>query len=208
VDATDGQVLMYGAKVATTVYSSSTGGRSESAADAWGGGAPYLVSVEDPYDTVSPWHSWGPTPFTAKELVTALGLSGKPVDATVTRNGSKRVSQLDVVLRGQSDASFTGPTIAADLDLRSSWFSVTVLSLQPPSPNVTVSPGTTVTLGGVVRGVKSVYLQQRPNGGVWTNLATLPAGNISVDVAPTVTTHYRLATGADAAAPIRINVGG
>src|SRR5438477_201208 len=81
------------------------------ATDAWGGSAPYLVSVKDPYDTVSPWHSWGPIPVTGEDLSVALGLSGKPIDATVTRNGSKRVVQLHVTTRAhgsESDASSTG----------------------------------------------------------------------------------------------------
>ena len=209
VDATNGQVLMYGDKVATTVYSSSTGGWTQSATDAWGGEAPYLVSVQDPYDTISPWHSWA-VPVTGKDLTAALGLSRRPVDATVTRNGSKRVAHLDVVLRAHPDASFTGSAVAIDLNLRSSWFSVGVLSLRPPSPNVVVGPGTDVALGGVVRGVKGVVLQERPAGGTWTDLEPVTpdpdTGAISIHVTPTVTTQYRLATTAYIAAWLRIRV--
>lgn len=213
VNATKGQVLTYGGKVATTVYSSSTGGWTQSAADAWGGGAPYLVSVKDPYDTVSPYHAWGPVPVTGKDLATALGLTGKPVDARVTRNGSKRVAQLHVALLAhgsQTDASATGNAVAAALSLRSAWFSIGVLSLLPPSPHVAVSPGTTVTLSGTVRGVKNVVLEQRPAGGAWTELEPVEpdpeTAAISVDVTPTVTTDYRLATTGDAASFVRITV--
>jgi SpoIID/LytB domain protein len=213
VDATKGQVLTYGGKVATTVYSSSTGGRTQSATDAWGGGAPYLVSVKDPYDTISPYHDWAPVHVTARELALALGLSGNPVDATVTRNASKRVAELDLTTRAHGNratATATGDAVAAALDLRSSWFSVGVLSLLPPSPNTAVSPGTTVTLTGTVRGVKNVVLQERPAGGAWAELEPVaPApktGAISVDVTPTATTDYRLATPTAAAAFIRIRV--
>jgi SpoIID/LytB domain protein len=206
VDATNGQVLMYDGKVATTVYSSSSGGRSQSASDAWGGGAPYLVSVKDPYDTVSPWHNWA-VPVTGKDLAAALGLSGRPVDATVTRNASKRAANLDV-----GSASPSGNAVAAALGLRSTWFSVGVLSLLPPSPNSTVSAGATVTLTGVVRGVKNVELQERPAGGTWSDLAPVTpdpkTGAISIGVTPSVTTDYRLATAADAAAWLRIRVAG
>src|SRR5207249_2234916 len=155
----------YGGKVATTVYSSSTGGRSQSATDAWGGGAPYLVSVKDPYDTISPYHAWGPVPVTGKDLAAALSLTGRPIDATVARNASKRVAHLDVTTLAHgspSDSVVTGGSVAASLNLRSTWFSVGVLSLLPPSPNPAVSPGTTVTLTGTVRGVKNVVLQARP----------------------------------------------
>ena len=31
-------------------------------------GRPYLVSVRDPYDTISPYHDWGPVPVTGKTL--------------------------------------------------------------------------------------------------------------------------------------------
>ncbi len=213
VNATKGQVLTYDGKVATTVYSSSTGGWTQSAADAWGGGAPYLVSVKDPYDTISPYHSWGPIPVTGKDLATALKLSGKPLDATVTRNGSKRVAQLHVTTLAHgslSDNVVTGGAVAGALNLRSTWFSVGVLSLSPPSPGGAVASGTSVTLAGTVRGVTNVFLQARPAHGAWANLEPVTpdpsTGAISVDVTPTVTTDYRLATTADAAASVRVTV--
>lgn len=213
VDATAKQVLMYGSRVATTEFSSSTGGWSQSAADAWGGGGePYLVSVRDPFDNISPWHNWGPVPVTGKALKAALGLSGKPVDATVTRNSSKRVADLDVVTTsgGGQTTPVTGPTVAGALQLRSTWFSVAVLSLRPPVPNPAVAPGTTVTLSGVVRGLKNVALQARTGGGSWTQLKTVVpsphGGAIRVNVTPQATTEYRLATSAAAAAYVRIRV--
>lgn len=213
VKATKGQVLTYDGKIATTVYSSSSGGRSQSASDAWGGGAPYLVSVKDPYDGISPYHDWGPVPVTGKALAAALGLSRTPVDATVTRNASRRVAQLDLTTLAhgkQTAVSATGTAVAAALTLRSTWFDVGVLSLLPPSPNTAVSPGTTVTLTGTVRGVKKVVLEQRPAGGAWAALESVTpdphTGAISLDVTPTSTTEYRLATTAAAAASIRITV--
>lgn len=215
VDATKGEVLTYGSAVATTVYSSSTGGRSQSATDAWGGGAPYLVSVKDPYDTISPYHRWGPVPVTGTGLAAALRLTGKPIDANVTRNGSKRVAQFDVVVRAhgsKTDATAAGSAVAADLNLRSTWFSVGVLSLLPPSPHVAVSAGTTVMLTGTVRGVKNVVLQERPVGGAWADIKEVApnkaTGAIGLNVTPTVTTDYRLATTKAAAAFIRISVSG
>jgi SpoIID/LytB domain protein len=213
VDATKGEVLTYGGKIATTVYSASTGGRTQSAADAWGGGAPYLVSVKDPYDTISPHHDWGPIPVTGKALAAGLGISGKPIDVTVKRNSSKRVAHLSVTSLAhgsKSNSTPTGTAVASLLSLRSTWFSVGVLSLLPPSPNVAVSPGTSVTLTGTVRNVKKVVLQARPSGGKWAELEPVtpdPAsGAISLDVTPTQTTDYRLATTAVAAAFVRITV--
>src|SRR5665213_2825414 len=76
VDATKGQVLMYAGTVATTYFSSTSGGETESAADWVGTSVPYLVSVPDPFDTISPYHDWGPVPVTGKTVVSALKVKG------------------------------------------------------------------------------------------------------------------------------------
>jgi stage II sporulation protein D len=210
VDETAGEVLLYGGNVADTLFSSSTGGWTQSAADAFGPpGRPYLVSVKDPYDTISPYHNWGPTPVTAQTLAGALGLSGQVVDATVTRNESKRVKALKVsALSGGAEhtSSTTGSTTASALTLRSTWFSVGVLSLQAPSPNPKVAAGTSVTLSGVVRGVQGVEVQKRSGGGAWQQLRSLVPGVFSFAVKPKVTTQYRLTSASDTAAPVRIRV--
>jgi hypothetical protein len=106
--------------------------------------------------------------------------------------------------------SVGGASVAAALGLRSTWFSVGVLSLQPPAPNPALSAGTRVTLNGVVRGVRGVVLEKRVSGGTWRRLrAVVPAaktGAFTVSVKPKVTTDYRLATAKDAAASVRIRV--
>ncbi|MGH2972815.1 MAG: SpoIID/LytB domain-containing protein, partial [Gaiellaceae bacterium] len=66
VDATTGQVVMYGGKVASTYFFSSSGGETDSIASAWGvAPVPYLVAVPDPWDTISPYHDWGPIAISA-----------------------------------------------------------------------------------------------------------------------------------------------
>jgi len=214
VDETAGQVLLYAGAVADTLFSSSTGGWTQSAADAFGPpGRPYLVSVKDPYDTVSPYHDWGPVAVTAKTLESAVAVKGRIVDATVSRNSSRRVKalRLTTLSRGtQGTLSVSGATAAAALGLRSGWFSVGVLLLQPPSPNPAVSSGTRVTLSGIVRGVRGVVVQSRSSGNPWTTLGSVvPAaktGAFRISVKPKVTTEYRLANGQDAAAYVRIRV--
>jgi SpoIID/LytB domain protein len=214
VDETKGEVLLYGGHVATTMFSSSTGGRTQSAADAFGGaGKPYLPSVPDPYDGISPYHNWGPVPVTGKTLGKAFGVPGTVVDATVARNSSKRVKTLKItsLTRGESGTtSVSGNTTASALALRSTWFSVGVLSLQPPSPNVPVASGTRVRLSGVVRGVRGVALQARGLGGSWKAVKSIvPApgtGVFHASVKPKATTDYRLATTQNAAAFVRIRV--
>jgi len=76
VSATKRQVLFYKGTVATTFFSSTSGGKTESS-QAWTGTAlPYLVSVPDPYDTLSPYHDWGPVTVTASRLLKALKAKG------------------------------------------------------------------------------------------------------------------------------------
>ena len=214
VNETAGDVLMYGDQVATTLFSSSTGGWTQSAADAFGPpGRPYLVSVKDPFDKISPYHDWGPVPVTGKTLGRDFGVSGRIVDATVKRNSSRRVKTLKLasLLRGtQNLTSVGGAATRSALGLRSTWFSVAVLSLVPPDPNRPVSSGTRLRLSGVVRGLHGVVLQQRTRGKAWKQLKSVtPAagtGAFHVNVRPKVTTDYRLATAQDAAAFVRIRV--
>jgi stage II sporulation protein D len=214
VDETEGEVLEYGGHVADTLFSSSTGGWTQSAADAFNSaGKPYLVSVKDPYDVISPYHDWGPVPVTAKTLGTSLRVAGRVVDATVTRNSSKRVRtiKLTALTRGkQSTTAVAGGFTASALALRSTWFGVGVLSLQPPSPNAPVASGSHVVLSGVVRGVRGVVVQQRSAGDPWTQLKRIAprakSGAFRLVVRPSATTDYRLATAQDAAAYIRIRV--
>lgn len=215
VDETAGQVLLYGGHVATTYFSSSSGGWTQSAADAWGTpGKPYLVAEKDPYDGISPYHSWGPVPVTGTALAHALGLGGRVVDATVLRNPSRRVKTLQVTSLAhgiQSSPSVAGGAAAASLALRSTWFNVGVLSLQPPPPGGPVASGTRVKLSGIVRGARGVVVQERTPGAPWQQLAAVaPAvktGAFSLVVRPAATTDYRLATARDAAAFVRIRVG-
>lgn len=211
VDETAGEVLLYGGAVADTLFCSSTGGWTQSAADAFGSpGRPYLVSVQDPYDTISPYHDWGPVAVSGKTLGHALGVVGRVVDATVRHNPSRRVKTLRLTSfrRGsQRTASASGAAAAAALGLRSSWFSVGVLSLQPPTPNPVVAPSTRVTLSGVVRGVRGVVVQKRSGGTAWKRVRAIAAGPFRFTVKPKVTTQYRLATAQDAAASVRIRVG-
>ena len=72
VDATAGEVVLHAGRVAKTFFFSTSGGRTMSAADAWGEAVPYLISVPDPYDALSPYHDWGPFPFSAARLVRVL----------------------------------------------------------------------------------------------------------------------------------------
>jgi stage II sporulation protein D len=208
VDATKGQVLMYAGKVATTFFSSTSGGVTESAADWTGVPAPYLVSVPDPYDTISPYHDWGPVPVTGKAVVSALKLPAPLTDITTTRSVTGRVATVDLLAQ-TLDVPVLGTKFRSALGLRSTWFDVGILSLVLPAPSPPVPYGTTVPLTGTIRGVSGVSLEQRTSLANWGAVSPVtPAadGSLSLTEQPTITTDYRLATPTAAAGFVRIRV--
>ena len=82
VTDTAGEVVLYGGKVATTYYFSTSGGKTASAADVFGFSVPYLVSRPDPWDKASPYHRWGPVLLGARTVQAKLGADARVIDAT------------------------------------------------------------------------------------------------------------------------------
>jgi len=215
VDATRGQVLMYAGKVAATFFFSSSGGETESISDGWGvAPVPYLVSVSDPFDTLSPYHDWGPVPVSAKTFASALKVKGSILDLQTVTDPEGRVAKVTVATLpslslGTTQPSFGGGAVAAALGLRSTWFSVTMMSLQQPAPVAPVQYGSSVTLTGLIRGVTGVSLEQRVYGGSWTLVGSVtPAadGSLLLPETPTTTTDYRLALPSTAVGYVRVKV--
>jgi SpoIID/LytB domain protein len=215
VDATRHQVLLFAGKVATTYFFSTSGGETASIADAWGvAPLPYLVSVADPYDGISPYHDWGPVPVTAKTIAKTLKVPGAIVAASTTMNGSGRVSALDLLTQTaistvQSDTTVPAGKVQAALGLRSTWFDVGILSLVAPAPSTPIAYGSSIALTGLVRGVDGVTLEQRASTGSWQPIGPIvPAadGTVQLTEQPTITTDYRLATTTAAAAYVRVKV--
>ena len=225
VQATAGEVVTHAGQIATTYFFSTSGGKTAAKSDEWGGGpVPYLVSVVDPHDSISPHHAWGPEDaevdcpgtsadcvFTAAQIRTALGLAQSPLDLQVTaRNSSSRVSSLEA--RGATaTTTFSGSAARADLGLRSTWFNVGVLSVTSSVPTVTY--GGSVTLSGLARsggtsGWGAADLQRKRSGEAgWTRIATaLPDGSWSRVVKPIVATDYRVVSGNAAGAASRVSV--
>jgi SpoIID/LytB domain protein len=209
VDATARQVLLFEGKVATTYFFSTSGGRTASVADVWTGGEqiPYLTSVPDPYDTASPHHVWGPFAFTAKKLVSTFKVPGRLLDARVAVNPSQRVDTVTFV-GSNGEVSVPGADVRTKLKLRSTWFRVGVLSLDPPAAPVEF--GGQAKLTGLVRGSNKATLEQRVSGQVWEPAARATPGAdgaLAVLVRPLVSTDYRLAVATDVAGtPVRVSV--
>jgi stage II sporulation protein D len=76
IGSTAGKVLFWNGRVATTFYHSTSGGRTVSIEEAWPRATPvpYLVSVADPYDTLSKHHRWGPLLLTPAEVGKRVGV--------------------------------------------------------------------------------------------------------------------------------------
>jgi SpoIID/LytB domain protein len=89
-NATKGQVVTYGGKIAETYFSACSGGHTESVQNVFfGPPVPYLVGVPDPYDYYCPLHNWT-LRFTGPEISAKLGsyLDGHLEKVVVTQRGT------------------------------------------------------------------------------------------------------------------------
>ena len=197
VQATAGQVVLYGGRVATTYFFSSSGGRTAAANEVWNGPpVPYLVSVADPYDTISPHHRWGPIAISAARLGRVLGPPGRLMDVRTAQAPSGFVRTVTAV-GARGEATVTGSDVRRALDLRSTWFRIGVLSLATPDAPVTF--GGRVSLNGLARNLPAVGLEQREVGQTWRpagRVARGPNGAVTFATRPKALSDYRLASGA------------
>jgi len=184
VRRTAGKIVMWNGHAALTFFFSSSGGRTANVNDVWPqyGDVPYLRSVSDPYDVVSPHHSWGPFTFDAARLARRLHIPVGPVRVTHTADG--RVASVSIGSR-----VISGSTFEAKLGLDSTWFTLGSLSLTAARSSVVF--GAKVALGAQVDGTQGVVLQRRRGAGVWTTLAHV-RGTRNVTVEPRGQTQYRL----------------
>jgi stage II sporulation protein D len=116
VRATRHQVVTYDGKPVVTYFFSTSGGRTENVEFSFGGEPePWLKSVKDPYDDLSPKHRWGPIRWTKSYAASRLGGlvkgSFKGIDV-IQRGRSPRIVLADVVGSG-------GRTRVSGTDLRS-----------------------------------------------------------------------------------------
>jgi stage II sporulation protein D len=106
-EATRGQVLMYGGKIAETYFSACSGGHTESVQNVFSGPPiPYLVGVPDPYDGACPLHTWK-LEFSGPEISSRLGsyLDGRLKQVVVTKRGvSPRIVEAKLVGTGGTTA--------------------------------------------------------------------------------------------------------
>jgi stage II sporulation protein D len=190
---TTSQVLLYNGQVATTFFSSSSGGRTTAITDLVPGAkpVPYLVAHPDPYDRASPWHNWGPVVFSGAQMSKAFGVAGVTDVTPVPAVGHAR--QL-VLTTADGTQRIGSSSLRSSLGLRSTYVRIGLLSISRPPGAVTA--GATVTLSGKVRGVKGpAVLEQSTVGGVWRPGPALTLGRdgvFSLSVTVQQKTSYRL----------------
>src|SRR5262245_50997756 len=209
VDATAGEVVTYGGKIANTYFFSTSGGRTAAIADVWKSQPiPYLVSVADPYDSISPYHDWGPFPYTAAKLKQALKAPGRLLDVQTSINPSGRVSTA-TALGEKGDLDLTGAQVQAALGLRSTWFRIGVLSLDPLPPTV-VPYGGTVTLTGLGHDLPGMRLEQRNAGAadrvLSRGIRAAGDGTYSIPVTATAPAEFRVTAGTTVTPPTKLLV--
>jgi stage II sporulation protein D len=143
VAQTRGQVVTYGGRPVVTYFFSTSGGRTEDVEDSVLGGSPrpWLTSVDDPYDSISPRHRWGPTTMTLRSA--GARLSGlvkgrfRGIDV-VERGKSPRIVLADVVgTKGRTRVS--GATLRSRFGLFDTWAYFTSIGVRqaPSAPSGT-----------------------------------------------------------------------
>jgi stage II sporulation protein D len=192
VNTTAGRVVLYGGRIASTLYFSSSGGKTASSIDVFGVAAPYLVSRPDPWDKASPYHRWGPVLIGARTVQAKLGIETRVLDATGVPTPSGRLRSL-VLQTTNGATSVPSALLRTGLGLRSTWVSIGVLRLdRPPTPVVF---GSTHRLTGIARGLQSPMLSSSLDGAGWSHVGQLQrdaSGLASFVVKPSKTTRYRI----------------
>ncbi|MBV8079968.1 MAG: SpoIID/LytB domain-containing protein [Actinobacteria bacterium] len=196
VEATHGEALLYDGRVITAYYDSNSGGRTAPVQDVFAGmqPVPYLVSVSDPYDSLSPNHRWQAV-FAADSLSRRFGMTVTDVRVTHDDVG---VAQSVVLLGPHVKKTLTAAEFAQALSLRSVFFSVSVASLG-------VTAYRPLRLAGFLRGLSGVVLQEERNG-VWRQVRdvhTQPNGRFRL-VLKKPASAYRLAIANVAGPPLAL----
>jgi stage II sporulation protein D len=164
VAATDDEVVAQNGRPVVTYFFSTSGGHTENIEDSFIGSLPrtWLKGVDDPFDSVSPRHNWGP--FTFSQATVQSKLKGLVRGAfrgitVLERGASPRIVRAEV--DGTNGVTqVTGPQLRSRFGLFDTWASFTYISSDAKKkssddddgatdPSSTVPASTTVP-GGTV----------------------------------------------------------
>jgi stage II sporulation protein D len=100
---TSNRVLRYRKRIATTYFFSTSGGQTESVQYGFPGSdrVPYLKSVNDPYDDLSPYHRW------------RVRYSGRQMQSRLEGLFAGRLRKIDVLRRGDSPRIVTARVVGS-----------------------------------------------------------------------------------------------
>jgi stage II sporulation protein D len=205
VGATAGQVLVWRDRIIPAYYFSTSGGRTSSIHDAWPKAkqVPYLVSVRDAYDYLSPHHVWPVQVLTASRVAATLHVSGVR-DMRVVRNSSGRARAVRV-LTAHGWRTFGGQLIRERFHLGSTDFELHAMRLDAPAR---AFYGARVDVRGFVRGLGRARLQELTALGWRTvrHLHLAPDGHFAVWLPAGISTELRLAYNGVAGEPTALRV--
>jgi stage II sporulation protein D len=196
---TAGQTLAYYDRVISALYDSSSGGQTAAVQDAFPGAnpEPYLVSVSDPYDSISPYHHWQVT-LSGEQLEARVGFAVNRI--RVQHDGSGLASAVLVDSQGAL-RTLTGTSFAGALGLRSRRFSLALVTLGQP---IRIGKAK-VRLTGVEQGIDGAVIQRRQANGTWTQVAHVrpdALGRFSTIVRWVPSGVYRIAVDQVAGPPV------
>src|SRR6476659_730651 len=214
VDATKHQVVKYGGQVATTFFSSSSGGRTSSLAASWGStNQPYLVPVRDRYDGaggLNPNHTWAPRVFSPSGLGSALGVGGSVSSLDTTIDGpSQRVLSV-LVHSGGGDHSLTASDVVSRLGLRSTYFRILQVTLAAPKSSI--AGGAYQLKGRLWPRPKRAFRLESKSGasGSWRQVTARvvldSTGRFSIKRRPVADASYRLVRKGASSPTVRVRV--
>ncbi|HPD00328.1 MAG TPA: SpoIID/LytB domain-containing protein, partial [Acetivibrio sp.] len=120
----------YNGKPASVFYFSSSGGRTEDVKNVWGSdGYPYLISVEDKYESGDSWHYNWEVSFTAqkiKQIMIDRGFNLGDILGIFITKRSEAGRATEVVVKGSKDERiYTNGSTRSFLSLDSQWYEIT-----------------------------------------------------------------------------------
>jgi stage II sporulation protein D len=158
VNDTAGKALRYNGELVSTLFYSSSGGRTENVKYVWGNELPYLLSVDDPYEEPSDWTVHF-TPSEIGQKLSAGGIDiGDVLDLEIAlRSDSGRVINLIIkgsagehVLKLENTRSF--------FNLRSNHYSINKNREGGYMPNIITAKGIFPLTSGIITpsGIKDI----------------------------------------------------
>jgi stage II sporulation protein D len=222
-DATAGELVTYDGTPVPTYFFSTSGGRTEDVENTPLGTEPqpWLKSVDDKYDSVSPKHRWGPIGMSrgaAGSKLRGLVKGRFRGIVVVDRGTSPRIVAADIIgSRGRTRVD--GATLRARFGLYDTWAYFTSIKTRPAPPPAEPAPdsGGSVPIvarvpliaalrGQVLPARRGARVEvQRLTGGRWVDVGeTTTSGKGRYEAGVPATGMYRVRYKGDAGPAVRI----